>query len=246
MSKADNLVKLALVPCAGLGTRLRPLTRVVPKELLPYGGQTMIDRLLAELAEAGMEQAVIILRRDKEIVRQHLSESPLPLEFVYQDQPRGLADALRAAAPAVKGAPFLMALPDQQVSLNASRQLVDHYSGQASLSAAVLVPEAERDYFPGAVTFQVEGEGPVFRVTGLAAPGAWRAIGRTVYAAEFLAHIPAESGEDQLGRSFASYLRQGQHGLIRLTGRPADLGTMAGYRYYNRLIEEGNNSAKEC
>lgn len=233
----QTVVKVAVVPCAGLGTRLSPLTRVVPKELLPYGDQTLIDRLLLELADAGLQRAVIVMRTEKEILRQHLRQSPLPLEFVYQSQPRGLADALLAARLSVSGEPFLMALPDQHVSVNPSQQLLRHYSGESSLSAMVLVPPAEEGYFPGAVTFATAGEGPVYRVVGLAPkPADWRAIGRTVYAGEFLDHIPPDSGEDQLGKSFQDYLSRGRHGLIKLAGEPADLGIMAGYGYYNRKI----------
>ncbi|MCA9776083.1 MAG: NTP transferase domain-containing protein, partial [Candidatus Eremiobacteraeota bacterium] len=54
-------VKVAVIPCAGLGTRMLPLTRVVPKELLPLGPKPLIEHTLAELGEAGFELAIIVL-----------------------------------------------------------------------------------------------------------------------------------------------------------------------------------------
>ena len=54
-----------------------PLTRVVPKELLPLGPKPLIEHTLAELGEAGFELAVIVLRTGKEIIKRHLLE-PYP------------------------------------------------------------------------------------------------------------------------------------------------------------------------
>ncbi|MBT9583668.1 NTP transferase domain-containing protein [bacterium] len=239
----DHVRPVAVVPCAGLGTRLRPLTWAVPKELLPYGPKTLLDHTLHELCRAGVERAIVVTRAGKEALREHVERAGVPsglrVEFVVQQQPRGLADALRAARRALNGAPLLMALPDQQLS-DASGQLVHYYRGQASLASLAQVPETELHYFPGAAGLEFDGPGPVHRVRGVLQPsccGTLRAFGRTVFDSKFLELLPEQGEESDLGRCFLTYLQQGQHDCIALAGRPADLGTMAGYLHYASLVE---------
>ena len=50
----------AVVPVAGLGTRLRPLTDALPKELLPVGARPVLDWVLRELAANGVDRAVLV------------------------------------------------------------------------------------------------------------------------------------------------------------------------------------------
>ena len=237
------VVEVAVVPCAGLGTRLRPLTRVVPKELLPYGDRPLIEHLLEELVQAGIGQAILVIRKDKEMLRRHLEAGGVPaglqVEYAEQLEPRGLADALRAARTAVGERPFLMALPDQQHP-SAAAQLLPHYSGQRSLSSMITIPPEELALFPGAVGLEVQGPGPVHRLCALlddSVVSCPRAFGRTVYSAEFLATLPARGDESDFARCFASFFASGEHGVVHLQGPAADLGTMPGYLYYqNRSV----------
>lgn len=53
----------AVVPVAGLGTRLAPLTRALPKELLPVGRTPVVGRVVEELAAAGIEHVRFVTRR---------------------------------------------------------------------------------------------------------------------------------------------------------------------------------------
>ena len=235
-----SIVTTAVVPCAGMGTRLRPLTRVVPKELLPWGDRPLIEHLLEELAQAGIVRTIIVLRNDKEILRTHLEGGGIPtgmsVEYVEQQQPRGLADALLAAREAIGKDPFLMALPDQQFP-GASAQLLKLYDGEDSLSSAVDIPADELQFFPGAAAVKIEGEGPVFKVLSML-PGEetalCRAFGRTVFLPRLLELIPENTDESGWGRAITEFLTTGVHGIVALDGSPADLGTMDGYVFYQK------------
>lgn len=220
------MVTTCIIPCAGLGTRLRPLTKVVPKELLPYGDRPLIDHLWDEVWEAGIRRIIIVLRQGKELIQQHLSDREAL--YVYQQHPHGLADALKAAEPLIEG-PTLVALPDQQLK-HASRQLVSHYQGQQTLFSQIHIENPE--YFPGATAFATD---PNQNVTGLTGErGNTRGFGRTIYAPEFFASIPANSQDGDFFRIISTWLEQGTHQVVSLQGEPADLGIMAGYLYYNR------------
>jgi UTP--glucose-1-phosphate uridylyltransferase len=258
-------VRTAVIPCAGLGTRMLPLTRVVPKELLPLGPKPLIEHAMAELGEAGIERVVIVVRRGKEMLQRHLTEpypfperahvpGPVPaaikqLEFVEQDDPRGLGDALKMALPLLDGQPFLMLLPDQLLmgSPGAAAQLVRAYTGQDSLSSLVNVPKTETEHFPGSRGVKVEGEGPCYRLKELlgetGVPGlsdgrySVRGFGRTVFKAAFLESIEDQSDEHEFSLAFTKYISEGLHDTLMLDGRPIDVGTRVSYQYFWKIWE---------
>lgn len=252
-------VKVAVIPCAGLGTRMLPLTRVVPKELLPLGPKPLIEHTLAELGEAGFELAIIVTRPGKEILEDHLtkpypfperahSPSPIPpglkLQFVEQDDARGLADALKMALPYIDGRPFLMILPDQLYvgSPGASAQLVRNYRGQDSLTSMVNIPKEEAEHFVGSRGVDIEGEGPCYKLNGMlgetGVPGlsdgryTVRAFGRSIFKPAFLELIEDQSDESEFSLAFTRYCTEGVHDCLHLKGRPLDVGTRVSYQYF--------------
>ena len=66
------MIKQAIIPLAGLGTRLLPLTTVIPKELLPISGKPNLEYILDECIEAGVKKFILIISKkknwDKEIL----------------------------------------------------------------------------------------------------------------------------------------------------------------------------------
>jgi UTP-glucose-1-phosphate uridylyltransferase len=108
------MLDTAVIPCGGLGTRLHPITRWLPKEVLPVGLKPVLYWTLDEAADAGLLRAIIITNPHKpmlEAVARNY-QGPLELEFVPQDHPRGLGDAFLRARDHLGGSPFLALLPD--------------------------------------------------------------------------------------------------------------------------------------
>ena len=60
------MIKQAIIPMAGLGTRLLPLTSVFAKELLPINGKLGIEYILDECIEAGIKEVIFIISKKKE------------------------------------------------------------------------------------------------------------------------------------------------------------------------------------
>ena len=107
---------VALIPAAGLGTRFLPLTRVVPKEMLPIGNRPALELLVEEARRAGAERIVLIISRAKELIREYFKSAP-DVSFVYQDEQRGLGHAVLQAKDAAAGADrILILLGDALVS----------------------------------------------------------------------------------------------------------------------------------
>ena len=133
-------VKKAVIPAAGLGTRFLPVTKAVPKELLPILDRPMLQYVVEEAAEAGIEEVIVVTARGKESIaayfqpnpelEQHLRNSGAPeladkvhhashlaeVSFVIQEQPLGLGHAVLTARKAVGDEPFVVILPDDIVN----------------------------------------------------------------------------------------------------------------------------------
>ena len=65
------MIKQAIIPLAGLGTRMLPLTNVMPKELLPINGKPNIEYIMDECIEAGIKQFIFIISKEKESIKKY-------------------------------------------------------------------------------------------------------------------------------------------------------------------------------
>jgi len=133
-------VRKAVIPAAGLGTRFLPITKSVPKELLPILDRPMLQYVIEEAAEAGIEEVIIVTSRGKESIasyfqpvpslEKHLAASDsmnllakvkhatnlAQVSFVIQEQPLGLGHAVLTAKEAVGAEPFVVILPDDIIA----------------------------------------------------------------------------------------------------------------------------------
>ena len=63
------MIKQAIIPLAGLGTRLLPLTSVLPKELLPINGKPGLEYILDECIDAGIREFIFIISSKKKMIK---------------------------------------------------------------------------------------------------------------------------------------------------------------------------------
>ncbi len=118
-------VRWAVIPVAGRGTRMLPLSRAVPKELLPLGRKPVLHHVIDELVTAGIRDLVFVVARDKPTIREYLSDrtfwrqqlenltsDEVRMHFVEQERQLGLGDAVRQASSIVGNHAFVVALGD--------------------------------------------------------------------------------------------------------------------------------------
>ena len=130
-------VRKAIIPAAGFGTRMLPATKSVPKELLPIVDRPIIDYIVEEAFEAGIEHIVIVTGRMKTAIEDHfdhafeldvalrnngktalaerltrMTPGVGSISFVRQQEARGLGHAVWTARQAVGDEPFAVLLPD--------------------------------------------------------------------------------------------------------------------------------------
>lgn len=138
-------IKTAIVPAAGLGTRMGPITRYVPKELLPVNKVPMIHRLVRELHVCGIKKIVLVSSVSKGVLHQAArdiaSEYNINLIIVTQHEPKGLMDAINVARNHVeKGERFLVALPDMLVDLDSSVNFLENSKTSCSVMTMPIEP----------------------------------------------------------------------------------------------------------
>ena len=111
----------ALIPAAGHGTRFLPVTRVVPKEMLPIGAKPALQLIVEEALAAGADEVVIVISPEKEIIRRYFEGDPelAPrIRWSLQTEQKGLGHAVLQAADALadEREPVLVLLGDALVS----------------------------------------------------------------------------------------------------------------------------------
>jgi UTP--glucose-1-phosphate uridylyltransferase len=114
----QKLIK-AIIPAAGLGTRMQSLVEDQPKEMLFIGGRPMISYAVQEAALSGLEELYIVINARKDVLRSYLesedmkqSISPLCLTFIDQPTPIGSGDAIYRVRELIGDEPFALMMPD--------------------------------------------------------------------------------------------------------------------------------------
>lgn len=153
-------IRKAVLPVAGMGTRFMPATKVVPKELLPIVDKPVLQYLVEEAVESGIEEIIFVISRDKELIKDHFSHHPelevvlkdrnkhhvvekispihqmAKYHYVYQDSPLGDGHAILQAEELVGDEPFLVLFGDDIVKhdVPAAKQLIDQFKGESIIA----------------------------------------------------------------------------------------------------------------
>ncbi len=125
----EKFIRKAVVPAAGLGSRLLPATKSQPKEMLPVGRKPVIQYVVEELVHAQVESVLVITGRKKRSIEDHFDEDAdwnhvaeglvptasrlgIQIFYVRQSQPLGLGHAVSLAQEFTENEPFIVALGD--------------------------------------------------------------------------------------------------------------------------------------
>lgn len=152
----------AVVPAAGEGTRMRPLTADRPKGLVEVAGKPLLSHVFDALATTPIEEYVVVVGYRGGDIREHYGESydGRSLTYVTQDRRLGLAHALLQAESVIDG-DFVVLNGDNVARANLAEAVGHHRRTDAD--ATTLVEEVPRERAKQGAVFEHEGE----RVTGL-------------------------------------------------------------------------------
>lgn len=145
-------VKKAIIPAAGLGTRFLPVTKAMPKEMLPIVDKPTIQYIVEEAIESGIEDIIIVTGKGKRAIEDHFDHnfelednlvkkekfdilekvnkaSNVDLHYIRQKDPKGLGHAVWCARKFIGNEPFAVLLGDDivQAETPGLRQLIQQY-----------------------------------------------------------------------------------------------------------------------
>ena len=87
-------IRRAVIPAAGLGSRLLPLTKAIPKEMLPVGDKPVIEHTVRELVASGITDITIVVSGGKGLIQDHFRPNPALVEQLRADGKSAYADAV--------------------------------------------------------------------------------------------------------------------------------------------------------
>ena len=260
-----DLVKKAVIPAAGHGTRFLPVTKAMPKEMLAVIDAPAIQYVVSEAAESGVEEAIIVINRSKEVIRRYfepdgascpaereLAEliSRVKFRFVYQDEATGTANAVMLAREFTGDEPFAVMYGDDVIVNEGGKpclaQLMDAYAltGRSVIGVQERPREEAAKY---AVVKKGRAEGRLTEVLDLIEkpspdnmPSTLSSLGRYVLTPaiyDAIERAPEFRGEKYLTHAIA--LLAGEEGVYayEFEGKRYDLGDKFGFLQAN--IEEG-------
>jgi mannose-1-phosphate guanylyltransferase len=235
-----------MILCAGLGTRLRPLTERRPKPAVPVGGVPLVRWSLGLLAGAGVRRAVVNVHHLPDVMAAAAAEAAravgVALSVSREPVIAGTGGALREARPLLAGAEAVVVVNgDVLFDVDLAAALRDHRATGA-LATMVLAPMPE-----GARYAAVEAdEGlAVRRIAGAFGPGGeglrpWHFTGVHVLAPALLEAVPAEPFEVDVNRHvYPPLMASGRVRGHLATGYWNDLGTPARYLAANEDLLAG-------
>ena len=186
-------IRKAIFPVAGLGTRFLPATKAMPKEMLPVVDRPLIQHVVDEARQAGIEHFIFVTGRNKSVIEDHFDRQfeleltlvergkkaeiallsqdlpePGTTSFTRQQSPLGLGHAVWCARELVGHEPFALLLPDVLVQhpRGCLAQMIDaanELDANANIIAVEEVP-AERAHMYGIVGVG-EPKGKAFSIT---------------------------------------------------------------------------------
>lgn len=188
-------IRKAVFPVAGLGTRFLPATKAMPKEMLTVVDRPLIQHVVDEAREAGIEHFVFVTGRNKGVIEDHfdrqfelestlrergkttelaLLDRDLPgagaMSFIRQQSPLGLGHAVWCAREIVGSEPFALLLPDVLVQAKKSclAQMIDAYAALGANANLIAVEEVPEDltHMYGVVGMG-QRKGSAFEITGM-------------------------------------------------------------------------------
>ena len=177
------MVRKAVIPAAGLGTRFLPATKAQPKEMLPVVDKPVIQYVVEEAIASGIKDILIITGKGKRAIEDHFDKSEMENEFLdeidammnhvnllytRQREPRGLGDAVYYAKSFVGEEAFALLLGDTITVPGCTKELIKKYEEfKTSIIAVEKVPKEKISSYGIIKGKEVEGGGDIYLVEDL-------------------------------------------------------------------------------
>jgi UTP--glucose-1-phosphate uridylyltransferase len=249
MTGVLKAITKAIIPAAGFGRRLSPITSVLPKEMFPIGCHPAIEWVIVEAVASGCTDLAIVISPRKRMIAEYLTSSCAELanlcrvSFLVQPKPLGLAHALLLAREFCAGEPFAVLLPDlliegPELALVEMIPVLRAKGGAVFALAEESTEKAKRD---GGFQLQEVSE-RIYRVEAIfARPTFVKAlsvlvgVGRYLFSPECLDYTATLMDQTRTGEFDDGVILQHMLGIgeavhaVNIAGRRHDISTPDGY-----------------
>jgi UTP--glucose-1-phosphate uridylyltransferase len=265
--RTSAVVRKAVIPAAGMGTRFLPATKAVPKEMLPVVDTPTIQYVVEEAVAAGIGDILLVTGRGKEAIEDHFDRAPeleevleakgdtaglelirrsnqlAAVHSVRQGAPKGLGHAVLCAAEHVGNEPFAVLLGDDFIhpSDPLLQRMIDARERYGGSVVALMEVSMDQVSLYGAVAFESTGEDDVVRLTDMVEkPSPEDAPSNKVIIGRYVCD-PAIFGvlrETPPGRGGEIQITDALKTLAQMP--PADGGGVHGVLFHGRRFDTGN------
>jgi UTP--glucose-1-phosphate uridylyltransferase len=192
----NRTIRKAVIPAAGIGSRLLPLTKAIPKEMLPVGDKPVIEHTVRELVNSGITDITIVVSGGKSLIQEHFRPNTSLVEQLRADGKDSYADAVQEvgelshrghityldqhgpygngtpvlnAARSLGDEPVLVLWPDDVFVAEVPRaqQLIRAYEQTSSPVLALMPMPPEQSRRYGVPVVKEDLDGGLLRITGL-------------------------------------------------------------------------------
>ncbi|MDD4693473.1 MAG: sugar phosphate nucleotidyltransferase [Firmicutes bacterium] len=220
----------SVIMAGGMGTRLKPLTCLKPKPLVPFMGKPMIDHVLNHLEENGIKEHIITLFHLPQTIIDHVSVQDRIVDFTVEREPRGTAGSVKEAAGFLRSS-FVVASGDSITDIDLKKAIAFHRK-KGAIATIVLTRVAEPLEY-GVVLTNADG-----KVTRFLEKPTWGEVfsdtvntGMYILEPEVLSYIPAGRSYDFSKDLFPALLKAGLPLLGYIAeGYWSDVGSIMQYR----------------
>jgi UTP--glucose-1-phosphate uridylyltransferase len=247
----SEVIKKAVIPAAGLGTRFLPITKAQPKEMLPVVHKPVVQYVIEEIYISGIRDILVITGKNKRAIEDHLDRyeankannylddlteilNNLDIFFIRQKKQNGLGDAVKYAEAFVDGDPFALLLGDNITIPSCTKELSRIFEELNAPVIAIEVVPFERAKYHGIIkgekirdnVYKIDDmfEKPIEPISNLAI------IGRYILTADVFDYLRE--------------LKGGNDGEIQLTDALRDMvldgNDIYGYIFPGRRFDIGN------
>ncbi len=153
MGESRTITK-AVIPAAGKGTRLLPLTKAVPKELIPLGTKPVLEHIVEEVIACGITQVLFVISEEKTAIRSHFGDGigGVRFEYTFQTEQKGLADAIGCGSEFAGDDPFAVVLGDSVIDTDQAvppfRRVLDTYASTRAAGVIVVQKTPIQEVLP--------------------------------------------------------------------------------------------------
>lgn len=178
-------IKIGLIPAAGKGSRISdlPLTRILPKPMLPVLNKPILENVIYKMKEMGVEVIYLVVGFKKGVIREYFQDGRdfgVEIRYIEQDEPKGIARAIALAETFIKE-PFVVVLGDDFTVNSSFEDLANFFLRKEALVVEAVVKESDMSALKRACSVLLDDEGRVLDIIEKPENPQWLMRGCGVY-----------------------------------------------------------------